>query len=1251
MADDITLTVRVRDMSRGELNRLNQQINRLRQNFRNAGQGANNTGTNFNRLGTDIDRLNQRFRRMISSGNLTRRELQDLNRDLRVTAQGLRRARREGHITGDRFRAMSRDLDMLRSRMILVGRQGNVFTRLGARTALLRDHFRRLGTSSNVLVRSFARLGDWGARGASRSLRVLGGMASVFGRIRQSLSKVSHAMWLFIAIVALVGPAAIALGALLTTVLAAGFVALGAFALRSSAQVKRAFGEMKYSLGTSLREAAAPLQDSLVKGMLQVGVAVRQMQPQLQAAFKATGPLIEDLVGAFADFSARALPGFTYALANSQKAMAGFRTAMALLGDGFGEMMRIIVGGNDQKLSDAWVMLGAELRNVLVSIGEFSSSMMNSGAATLLTIGIFRTFTGLLNLVSAAFQAIDTVLLGLPGKLANLIDNADELGRVFGKSGDATTRTITGMKEQLKDVNAQIRMYKDLLKKDDVRGPARDHIDRRINDLLTERTILLADIAAAESTNAEAVNKEARAYRDLLQAIQALADQNRGYMDALAAEHAAIDDADAALKKAAKNKKSYSNALKTLNGQLDLNATLTTKSGREAYEMLSKIASATKETTDKAIAANKPWEEVQKNWKTGYDNIVRLADGMGLTKEQAKQLATEILGIPPTKELVLKTRTEDAIASLNGVIAAMQASPSAKEISVKVLSADAQRLLEQLGFTVTQLPDGSFTITAKTGSASEKIAAVQAARDALQGKDIKMSATDAASGVIGKIQRWAQGLVDRSFTITAIHRTVFQQVGSAPSTTADALRRQAERFGKGAIGGSFAQVAKRGLASGGSVSGQLLEGPGTSTSDSIIARLSRGEFVMKAAAVQKYGLGFMQAVNSGLIDRLPGFAKGGTTSKAAKAKATAAAKAKAAAEARKEALTQARNELTLSHFGKMAGWKNPEIIGDLARADGIHDLVSGLNKWRSLIKKTTSGKTETSLLKQLDKAGKSLLKYEKKQADVNKKLDAAKEKLNGLKESAAQLKESIKSTILGETDITRSASAEDSQVTINTLLSQMSGNAGQAAAFDKALKDLQKRGLSKDLIAQIAQAGISGGGLETATAILGGNKDQIAQLNKFYATIDKSAGSAGKTAADAMYAAGIKAAEGLVKGLTAQQKAIEKAMLNIAKSMEKAIKKALGIKSPSRVMMSVGHYAAEGFAQGVLINRKPQKAVEDMITIPSPRSVSASSGAASGQPLIVQLSLADKYLGEVIIDPLRKSIRHRGGNVQAVLGK
>jgi hypothetical protein len=47
--------------------------------------------------------------------------------------------------------------------------------------------------------------------------------------------------------------------------------------------------------------------------------------------------------------------------------------------------------------------------------------------------------------------------------------------------------------------------------------------------------------------------------------------------------------------------------------------------------------------------------------------------------------------------------------------------------------------------------------------------------------------------------------------------------------------------------------------------GGYVRGPGTGTSDSIVARLSNGEFVHRLRAVKKYGLDFMNALNIGAV--------------------------------------------------------------------------------------------------------------------------------------------------------------------------------------------------------------------------------------------------------------------------------------------------------------------------------------------------------------------------------------------------
>lgn len=61
---------------------------------------------------------------------------------------------------------------------------------------------------------------------------------------------------------------------------------------------------------------------------------------------------------------------------------------------------------------------------------------------------------------------------------------------------------------------------------------------------------------------------------------------------------------------------------------------------------------------------------------------------------------------------------------------------------------------------------------------------------------------------------------------------------------------------------------------GGFAGGGEVRGPGTSTSDSIWARVSRGEFVVRAAAVQRYGVSWLHAINE-MRANIPKFRDGG----------------------------------------------------------------------------------------------------------------------------------------------------------------------------------------------------------------------------------------------------------------------------------------------------------------------------------------------------------------------------------------
>lgn len=82
-------------------------------------------------------------------------------------------------------------------------------------------------------------------------------------------------------------------------------------------------------------------------------------------------------------------------------------------------------------------------------------------------------------------------------------------------------------------------------------------------------------------------------------------------------------------------------------------------------------------------------------------------------------------------------------------------------------------------------------------------------------------------------------------------------------------------FGGSSGGGSDSQSLTRSIMAQSKAGGGYMAGPGTGTSDSILSWLSNGEFVVKAAAVQKYGVGMFDSLNQ---MRIPRFASGGPVS-------------------------------------------------------------------------------------------------------------------------------------------------------------------------------------------------------------------------------------------------------------------------------------------------------------------------------------------------------------------------------------
>jgi hypothetical protein len=195
-------------------------------------------------------------------------------------------------------------------------------------------------------------------------------------------------------------------------------------------------------------------------------------------------------------------------------------------------------------------------------------------------------------------------------------------------------------------------------------------------------------------------------------------------------------------------------------------------------------------------------------------------------------------------------------------------------------------------------------------------------------------------------------------------------------------------------------------------------------------------------------------------------------------------------------------------------------------------------------------------------------------------LKAAQKNLADLQKDWASAKNSVANGIMQSASIVTQSPDEGRAVNATDVLANMRSQVQQATQFDANLDALRKKGLSSALIQQLAASGVDQAGA-TAQALAAGSKAQIQQMNSMQSSLQSAASSTGAAVANSMYGAGINSAKGLVKGLQSQEKAIEAQMLKIAKSMQSAIKKALGIRSPSTVFADLGQFIPQGLAQGI----------------------------------------------------------------------
>jgi chorismate mutase len=705
----------------------------------------------------------------------------------------------------------------------------------------------------------------------------------------------------------------------------------------------------------------------------------------------------------------------------------------------------------------------------------------------------------------------------LDTSLANLVKNGQA-----GLAADALQAIISKLKSEGKDTSklrAQLDDYKAAL------------ADQAFEQKLAAEAMGLFG-QQAQDVQAK-LNAQKQSADGLRQSIVALNDAQSQGLGGMIGFEASIDAA-------AKAARDNAGALSMTHGQLDLNS----EKARNAATALQDLASKTDEAATSARESGSSWETANGIYTRGRAKLIESAQAMGLSKAEASALADQILKIPDRAAKVSMDK-EDAQRGLEAFNAAVKRTPGSKSVTLSALSKGAEAILESFGLKVKRLPNGKVTVTTTNGQALTGIANVAAALRRLNGK----TAT--------------------TWTYHNVKTTYVSDVVKGKGSLHDAL----------AGGGQV-----RGYAGGGGIqyfpSGGLVSGPGGPRSDSILAmfasgaraRVSDTEFVVQAAAVRKYGLPFLNALNAGRL------ADGGATSAGASVgaglvsgMAGSTGTVGAAARAMAAAITAGiREEMQIASPSK----KTTALAKDIGKG-----LIVGLTGSQAKIKSVSadlvkdiktafSGKKESGLVRYVDKQTDKLLAAAKKRDAIASKIAEAKAFAGDVTKSA---REGASLSSLG---------LEPEQVSAGSIKAGLAGKLAQIKQFTRYIDILAKKGLSKGLLRQILNMGPEAG-YAYASALVGADKGTFKQINALQSQIDSSTTALGKSGADKLYDSGKNASKGFLTGLLSQEKSLEATMEKLAKSMQKALRKALGIKSPARAMIPDGVNTVRGVALGI----------------------------------------------------------------------
>lgn len=393
---------------------------------------------------------------------------------------------------------------------------------------------------------------------------------------------------------------------------------------------------------------------------------------------------------------------------------------------------------------------------------------------------------------------------------------------------------------------------------------------------------------------------------------------------------------------------------------------------------------------------------------------------------------------------------------------------------------------------------------------------------------------------------------------------------------------------------------------------------------------------------------------------------------------------------------KANDKIRAANKSRAKGAKARDLLPTLSRADAekqakknVASTLAGTKAAQKLInaQAKTTGATRSGLLAGLTSSGAvrkneagrkiggfTLADIAKARESVATSIKAAKQTLDDLKKGRADLAAQVASSIRGELDLTAGIGQDTTtpwghtvagKTTFESVSGVVKALAAKAKAFAGKLKALIAKGIPAGLVQEVASLG-SEKGAQVADALLSGSGARVKELAADYASLGKWSDAAGDYVAGSMYDVGIAAQQGIVDGLLADDKKLEAAAKNLASKLTKAVKKELGIKSPSRVFRDeVGAMVSRGVIVGMDREQANlDRRVANLASVPDVAIGASSGGGAEARSLtdadiealawaMSQVQVKAAYDNRVAADIAQRGIREasrsdRGSMLQSL---